>query len=233
MIRIALCVEIESYGKMMEETIAEWAHQSRLNIQEKLFLTGEELLADIELTGYYDIVLTDICLRGRLSGIETALRIRQIYEYFCLIFMSEESCFDREALRLCPFRYLEKPVDRSNLVESLNQAADRYHLIHDIFVFRFKGISHFIRLSEVLYFVSDKRIIHILMEDGREYVFYGKLNELEGKLWKYSSRFFRIHQSYLINGRQVEQYHYRFVVMRNRDKISITRMKRRKRPEQE
>lgn len=228
MIRIALCVETESYGKTMEERIAEWALQSRLNVQEKIFLTGEELLADIEQTGYYDIVLTDIYLQGNLSGIDTASRIRQIYEYFCLIFMSGEDRYVKEAFRLCPFRYLEKPIERSYLLESLNQAVDRYRMLHDIFVFRYKGMNYCIRLSEVLYFVSDKRVIHILMEDDREYLFYGKLDELERELHKYSFRFFRIHQSYLINGRQVERYHPKFVVMRNRERIPITRTARRK-----
>ena len=52
------------------------------------------------------------------------------------------------------------------------------------------------------------------------------LDELEKELFGYSSRFFRIHQSYLINGSQVEQYHSRFVVMRNREKIPIARGKR-------
>ena len=226
MIRIALCAETENYGKKMEERIAEWAFQGRLNIQEKIFLTGEELLADVEQTGYYDIVLTDICLQGNLSGIDTAFRIRQIYEYFCLIFMSGEERYYKEAFRLCPFRYLEKPIERSYLLESLNQAVDRYQMLHDIFVFRYKGMSYCIRLSEVLYFVSDKRVIHILMENGREYLFYGKLDELEKELLKYSFRYYRIHQSYLINGRQVEQFHPRYVVMRNREKIPVTRTKK-------
>ena len=226
MICIALCVRTHDYGEILKERISKWGLQRQLNYQINVFLTGEELLADIELTGYYDIVLTDIRLRGRLSGIETALRIRQIYDYFCLIFMSGEDDFDNEVLRLCPFQYLEKPIDKRCLVESLTQAVERYRLNHDISAFRYKGMGYCIRLSEVLYFVSDKRVIHILMENGRKYMFYGKLDELEKELFGYSSRFFRIHQSYLINGSQVEQYHSRFVVMRNREKIPIARGKR-------
>ena len=65
-----------------------------------------------------------------------------------------------------------------------------------------------------------------MMENGREYLFYGKLDELEKELLKYSFRFYRIHQSYLINGRQVEQFHPRYVVMRNREKIPVTRTKK-------
>lgn len=222
MLRIAICNGSAAYGGLVEGVICEWAQQRQINIQTRRFVTGEEILADIEQTGYYHIVLMDTCLSGKMSGIKTAETIRQIYEYFCLIFMSREERYDKEIFRLHPFRYFEVPIVRGNLYESLNQAVDRYQLMCEIFVFRFKGMTYCIRLSEVLYFVSDRRIIRIRMECGREYVFYGKLAELEKELEKYTIRFFRIHQSYLVNGRQIEQYHSKYVVMRNREMIPVS-----------
>lgn len=223
MIRIALCMETENYGKVLKESILEWMLQNQFNSEVELFFTGEELLADMEQTGYFPIVLMDIHLRGNLNGIDTASRIRRIYKYFCLIFMSQEDRYCKEMFKLHPFCCLPKPVERKWLNECLSQAVDRYQRIYEIFAFRYKGMNYCIRLSEVVYFVSDKRIIRILMEDGREYAFYGKLDEQEKVLRKYLSRFLRIHQSYLINGRQIEQYHSKFVVMRNGERLPITR----------
>ncbi|MGN0377727.1 MAG: LytR/AlgR family response regulator transcription factor [Suilimivivens sp.] len=222
MIRIAICMETESYGKAVIGTVLEWAVQGQYNIQPKLFLTGEEVLADIEQTGYYDIVLMDMILKGKMSGMDTAREIRQIYKYFCLIFLSKQENYCNEVFRLHPFEYLEKPVRKRYLSESLSQAVESYHFMYETFAFRFKGRSYCIRLSEVLYFASDKRVIRIYMEDGIEYVFYGKLDELERKIEKYAARFFRVHQSYLINGKQVAQYHPKYVIMRNRKMIPIS-----------
>lgn len=222
MLRIAICMETESYGRLVERTIDEWALQQQLNIQIKVFLTGEEVLVDIEQTGYFDIVLLDTCLKGNMSGINTAKKIRQIYEDFCLIFISGHDKYYKEAFRLHSYQYLEKPVVKGILLESLSQIAERYHVMNETFVFRFKGMAYCIRLSEVLYFTSDKRVIRICMEDGREFVFYEKLDELERQLQKYSSRFFRVHQSFLINGGQVEQYHPRFIVMRKGQRIPVS-----------
>lgn len=222
MLRIAICNESAVYGEMIEKVVCEWSLQRQLNIQIRRFVTGEEILADIEQTGYFNIVLMDTGLRGNISGIDTAEKIRQIYEYFCLIFVSGEDKYYKEVLRLHPFQYLEKPISKRKLLDSLNQAVDKYQLIHETFSFRFKGTAYCVRLSEVLYFASDKRIIRICMEDGREYVFYGKLDELEEEIQKYTSRFFRVHQSFLVNGRQIEQYHSRFVIMRKGHRIPIS-----------
>lgn len=222
MIRIGICSETAAFGDLLKRNIEEWGKRQRTNLQIKLFVTGEEILADIEQTGYFDILLMDTRLNGSISGIDTAWKVRQIYESFCLIFMFGKEKMYKEVMKLQPFRCLDKPIRKADLFEGLTQAADRYRLLQEIFVFRFKGITYCIRLREVLYFTSDRRVIRIYMENGREYVFYEKLDELEKKLQNSTAEFFRVHQSYLINVRQVEQYHYRFVIMRNKETIPIS-----------
>ena len=69
-------------------------------------------------------------------------------------------------------------------------------------------------------------MIRILMENDKEYVFYEKLDDLERILADYNNRFIRIHQSYLVNGRQIEQYLPGYVVMRNGDVLPVSRDKK-------
>lgn len=226
MLRIAICDDAAAYGDRLAQTVKKWAIERQLNIQLKNFISGEELLADIEFTGYFDIILMDIDLKGGMNGIETAGRIKKIYEHFCLIFISQYDNYYKEAFRVYPFQYLEKTTTKSRLIEILNQAVDRYRYLQEIFVFRFKGITYSIRLHEVLYFASDKRVIRICMENGTEYVFYEKLDEIEKKLKKYNNHFIRIHKSYLVNGRQVEMYHPKYVKMRNKQILPVSMDKR-------
>ncbi|MBD5454935.1 MAG: response regulator transcription factor [Lachnospiraceae bacterium] len=222
MLRIAICNETTACGELFEKSIGEWAFGQKINIEAKTFDRGEEVLADIEQTGYFDIVLMDTVLKGNLSGIDTAKEIRRLYEYFCLIFVSGHNGYDNRIFDMHPFHYLEKPITKGKLFESLNGAVKSYRFLYETFVFRFNGINYCIRLQEVVYFVSDRRRIRICMENGREYIFYEKMDELEKRLRKHLVKFFRVHQSYLINGRQIEQYQYKYVVMRNRKIIPVS-----------
>ena len=64
------------------------------------------------------------------------------------------------------------------------------------------------------------------MENGDVYKFYKKLDDLEEQLKRFTSRFLRIHKSYLVNGSQILQFHPKYVVMRNKEQLSISAEKR-------
>lgn len=222
MLRIAICDDIAAYGEWLAKIVEKWAIQRHLNIQLKKFVSGEELLADMEATGYFDIVLMDIALNGGMDGVTVATKIKEIHEHFCLIFISQYDNYYKEVFPIHPFQYLEKPTSENKLIENLDQAVRSYRYLHELYVFRFKGMTYSIQLREVLYFVSDKRVISICMENGERYMFYEKLDQLEKQLEQYSCRFLRIHKSYLVNSRQVQQFHSKYVIMRNKDKLPIS-----------
>lgn len=226
MIRAAVCEDAFVYAARLERMIAEWAGKENINIQTQIFHCGEELLADIEISGSYNLIFMDIELKGGMSGIQTAEKIRESDLDACIVFVSQYDCYYRAALKTYPFQYLEKPVDRARLFKLLDYAGKQYGYLKDSFVFRFKNITYSIRLSKVLYFASDRRIIHIYMEDGEEYQFYDKLDELEKQLEMRTCRFFRIHKSYLVNGIQIEQFRADCVVMRNKERLTISKEKR-------
>ena len=78
MLRIAICDDAAAYGDWLAGFVEEWALGRRLNIQLRTFISGEELLADIEAKGYYDVVIMDIDLKDGMSGIYTAEKIKKI-----------------------------------------------------------------------------------------------------------------------------------------------------------
>ena len=125
-----------------------------------------------------------------------------------------------------PFQYFEKSVSEKRIIESLEQAQRDYRYLNEIYVFRYKGITCSIQLQDVLYFCSDRRVVRVKMQDGEEYTFYKKLDELEEQMQKYSTKFLRIHKSYLVNGWQILQYHPKHVVLRNKEELPISIEKR-------
>lgn len=226
MLRIAICEDAKDYGERLAGIVERWAMQRQINIQLKKFISGEELLADVEVTGYFDIVLLDIVFERGIDGLTVAKKIKELYEHFCLIFISQYDNYYKEVFHIHPFQYLEKSSSEKKIIESLEQAERDFRYLNEIYVFRYKGMTYSIQLQDVMYFSSDKRVIRVLMQNGDEYFFYKKLDELEGQMQKYNTKFLRIHKSYLVNGWQILQYHPKFVVMRNKERLPISSEKR-------
>lgn len=226
MLRVAICDDAKEYGDWLARVVEKWAINRQLNIQLKKFISGEELLADVEASGYFDIVLLDIMFEGGIDGLTVAKKIREIYEHFCLIFISQYDDYYKDAFPMRPFQYFEKSVSEKRIIESLEQAQKDYRYLNEIYVFRYKGITCSIQLQDVLYFCSDRRVVRVKMQDGEEYIFYKKLDEIEEQMQKYNTKFLRIHKSYLVNGWQILQYHPKHVVLRNKEKLPISSEKR-------
>ena len=226
MFRVAICDDLQENTQSVAAIVEEWAAVRQMNVQLRKFASGEDLLAELEMAGDFNIVLLDIELGGGMDGITIAMKMREMNKHFCLIFISQYEGYYREAFMAYPFQYLEKPVSKNRLTETLNQAVDSCLDLNESFFFRFKNRTYNIRLREVLYFSSDKRVIRIYMENGDIHMFYEKLDELEERLKSSDFRFLRIHQSYLVNARQIEQYHPKYVVMRNKEMLSISVEKR-------
>lgn len=226
MLRIAICDDAKEYTEKLAIVVGKWAMQRPINVQIKKFFSGEELLADVEETGYYDIVFLDIVFEHGIDGLTVAGKLKELYERFCLIFISSYDSYYKNVFQVHPFQYLEKSSPEKKIIESLEQAEKNFRYLNEIFVFRFKRTTYSIPLQDILYFCSDKRIVRIVTQEGEEYIFYKKLDEIEEQIKRYNSIFLRIHKSYLVNGMQILQYHHKYVVMRNKEKLPISNEKR-------
>lgn len=225
MLRIAVCDDIPYYVEKMADMIESWAEERRIDVQLKKFMSGEEVLFDLEGEGSFAAVFMDIELGG-IDGMEAALKVREQNRIVSIVFVSQHEKYFKQMFRVYPFQYIEKPLSSQKVHEVMDKIVLEHKLFYESFFFRYKRITFNITLWEVLYFVSDKRRIRILLEKGREYVFYEKLDALERKLSYYNNCFIRIHQSYLVNDRHVEEFHPRYVVMRNGDELPVSREKR-------
>lgn len=225
MLRIAVCDDMSVCLEKLAGDIEIWAGQRRFNVQLEKFTSGEEVLFEQETAGDFAAVFMDIELAG-IDGMETALKLREKNRLTSIVFVSQYEQYFKQMFRLYPVQYLEKPVARRKVFEVLDQIVEEHKLFYESFFFKYNRRTFNIPLYRVLYFVSERRLIRILMEDGREYVFYEKMDSLERFLTDYSSRFIRIHQSYLVNSRQIEQYFPRHVTLCNGDVLPISRDKK-------
>lgn len=227
MFRIAVCDDIPVYVEELAAGIETWAGQRHLNVHLERFFSGEEVLLNQEAAGDFTAVFMDIELEG-MDGMKAAVKLRERNRFVSIVFVSQYEQYLKQMFQVYPFQYIEKPVLRQKVYKVLDQIMEEHKLFYESFIFQYNRRIFNITLWDVLYFASERRIIKILMESGREYVFYEKLDSLERTLMDYSNHFIRIHQSYLVNGRQIEQCFPRQVMMRNGDVLPISRERKEK-----
>lgn len=225
MVRIAVCDDVLHYVEALSAMIRRWAWEKHLNLQLETFQSGEEVLWAAEEKGSFHAVFMDIELTG-MSGIETAVALRQMDRYMNIVFVSQYDNYFRQMFEIYPCYYIEKPISEKRLFEILDRVMEEHKYIYAMYTFRYKRRNHRISLRKVLYFCSERRRIRIVTEDRREYVFYKKLDTVEQQLADYEVAFIRIHKSFLVNSRQVEQFYADHVMMSNGERLAVSRERR-------
>lgn len=193
MIHIAVC----------EDNDADLAHLRGLLHQTKLlcdfteYTSAEPLLLDMENgQKHFDVFLLDIFLPGR-NGVETARRIRSLDEKAVLIFLTTSEDFYREAFDLYAFHYLIKPIRLVDLTEVLTKAADHIHAPEETLSILSNRQKFLLRLADIVYIDSYNHMLRFHMQDGQQYVSYGKLDEIQAQLAP--GLFVRCHKSFIVN----------------------------------
>ncbi len=222
MLRIAVCDDIPLHMERLTEYMQCWSMDRGISIQVMKFQSGEEILFEIESSGDFTAVFLDIELNG-MNGMETAINIRKQNRLVSVVFVSQYDTYFREIFKLYPVQFIEKPVAKRKVFLILDQILEEHRYVYESFQFQYKHRAYNINLREVLYFASERRTVKILLETGAEYCVYGKLDDIEKMLECYRTPFIRIHQSYLVNGRQIEQYHRRMVMLRNKASLPVSR----------
>ena len=190
----------------------------------RCFQDGWELIQAVEQEPefYADLILMDIRM-PKLDGIRTAELLREKQVEADIIFITAHSEYVFLGYEVHAYDYLLKPLTTQKLERTLRrylselQKNARQHLM----VNKRTGGGR-IPLNHVLYFASDKRKIHAVLETPHESVeFYMKMGELEEILK--GCGFFRRHQSFLINMHKVHSWDGNEVLMLSQERIPVSR----------
>lgn len=203
------------------------------------FCSGEELLDYQKQNGRIeaiDILFLDIKLQD-IDGIAVAKQLRREMENQnkaiwgslpLLIFVTGSSEYMHSAFSVNAFQYLVKPLNETEFRAVFAQALREYqHLTEyeseetkEILV-KNKGQIRRVPADTVYYIESSNRKVILYLLDER-IEFYDKISELEQLL---RPEFFRIHKGYLINMQYVECYDRSEVLMKNGDRLLISKYK--------
>jgi DNA-binding LytR/AlgR family response regulator len=166
------------------------------------------------------LVFLDI-LFGPPKGIVVGHKIREDLqnENIHIVYISGAEQYAMKLFKSRPFDFLIKPFGKEEVMKVIEKSMDLTDLYNQSFEFQYDKVRYSILYSEIIYFESKAR--KVLIHTANEvYEFYGKINNVQQDV---NGKFYRVHQSYMINPTYVQQFLYDKVIMRNGTVISISK----------
>jgi len=166
------------------------------------FSAGSRLLHWMENhAGELDLIFLDMEMDG-MNGLETARRLRAMDEGLQLVFVTGHADYVFDGYSVGALGYLMKPVRPERLSDVLERCTEAlYRESSRAFLCRSGDTTYRIPKRNILYFYSDRRQV-ICVTVGRNYTFYGKLDQVEQEA---GEGFVRIHQRYLVQATAVDR----------------------------
>lgn len=140
------------------------------------------------------------------NGIEFAETLRKINPSVKLVFVtSYANEYNQEIFRCPPGRepiaFLAKPVEEAYLRNALEKIEAGLEEKSDFIHITKSRHSEYIKCDSIIYVASDKRQLRLISEN-EEYICYGNMGDILGKLPHY---FCQCHRSYIINLKRIRR----------------------------
>lgn len=220
MYNIGICDDGKNTCAGLEEMVLSYAQQKKIDMDTRVWYTGEELCQYLEQGGHLDILFLDIEL-FEVTGIEVGDFIRNKMEDrgMQIVYISGKSSYAQKLFKTQPMDFLVKPITRQQIEDALELGVKLLEKNAQKFEFQNGKDYYYVAYGEIIFFESVGRKIKVVTL-GTEKEFYGGIRDLEKKLPR---EFFTIHQSYVINRTHVLRYTYEMVEMDNGTMLSISK----------
>lgn len=225
-LKIAVCDDEPSMVEEIKGLISKAGEALQVPYTAEYFLSGEDLIKQLNKGGSYDLIYLDISMK-KLSGIDVGKYVREqlLNRRTLLIFISSYEERAKELFECWTFRFLVKPIDQEKFTEYFCSACQylgfegqKYLEFKEI-----KGELTSVPFKDIVYLESTGRTIQLVTLKER-YFFYGKLKEVVPKFT--GSDFIRIHNSILVNFDFISLIRYDSVVLKNGETKDISGPKR-------
>ena len=219
--RIAICDDNNSDGKLVADIIRSFADQSNLNIQISQFTDGESMLAAAGGEPF-DLYILDIIMPV-LDGIMLAQEIRAMDESTRIVFLSSSNEYAHQSYRVHACDYLLKPVDKEQihaLISRLYAELER----KQAYICLQKG-REFIRLplDQLSHLEINQKMLYFYLADGHVWQIPGTLAKYESILMS-NPHFVKIHRSYVVNLQHISQLSPKDCVMFSGKNLPVSRL---------
>ncbi len=189
------------------------------------YLGGKDLLHAIKEGGMsFDIIIIEADL-GVDNGIDLIEMIKKRFYSSYVIFMSEKDDFCKQAFRVQPYHFLDKPLEYRKLKEVLHALIKTMVVFPPVLDFFYKYGYYRIYLENIVYIECCQRKLVVHMQDERIYEFYNNLCDVEEQIARSSQQFLRVHRSFLVNMCYIKVIQPGRVILHNGEMIPLSAQK--------
>jgi len=157
------------------------------------FTNAKDFLSSIS-TNTIDVLLIDVELKYKLTGIEIAKQIRKSNKNCYIIFITGHLEYGLIAYKCKTFDFLSKPITLERLEETIIRLFDDINGNHKIFI-KLDNKNTIIEQQQIDYIKRDGMKI-VFHTNSRDYQIYSSFNKLQEKL---PNNFVRCHKSFIAN----------------------------------
>lgn len=227
MVEIAVCDDETRFAVLIEKLLEKIAKKNRVKINIEVFTDGFDIVREIKKGYCFDIIYMDIEMKGK-NGLEAAKEIREIDKVALLIYVSNYESYMAETFDYRPFQFLVKPINEVVFEKYFLKAYTEITKNEQYFHYKYKKIYYKVLIQKIIYFESDKRVIFMKCEENLDTVrkFYEKLDNIEKFMENSDMYFLRIHQSFLVNYKYIEEMFYDKIILLNGETLYISEDRR-------
>ncbi len=193
-LNIAICDDETIILDEIKELIKTEFDKQEIKVNISKFEKGEDLLYNNNIC-YFDVVFLDIELKT-INGLEIAKELRKSGYNNLIVFITSFVDYVLDGYKTDAFRFILK----NNIEVQLNECV--LAISESLKTRKYQIDNDLIDIKDILYAMSDNRIINLYLKNGKTKTEYMKLDDFEEKM--NSKLLCRVHQSYLINIDYVE-----------------------------
>lgn len=229
MYHIAICDDSREYISYIKSMLDEAKGDKNIDFKIYEFMSGEELVLNLDREIDYDLLILDMQLGG-MDGDEAAEIFRKKFPYAVLAFCSGVHLPTIKSFKVTPFRYLLKRQTRQELVETIKEILDEVekNSKEPTITAHYRWTTQRIKIDNVLYIENSKRggrVVVCAKCDEAKYEEKLLVDEKpERLLEKYEQYGFALAQStYLVNMNHIEILHVEDFVFDTGEVMKIAR----------
>lgn len=220
MFQMAICDDDKMFSENFKNCLEIIVKKLNIECNILIWHKGSELIKYLTQRNKVDLLFLDIELMES-NGINLGKFIREELLDFQmqLVYISYEQRYAMQLFETEPMDFLVKPIETEQLEKVLQRFLKKQMGVGKIFTFKEEHGKAWIPYASICYFQSmnHKVVVHTI-EGQKE--FYGKLADIENITPDY---FVRIHKSYLVNECFISRFHYDKVILRNNQKLTISK----------
>lgn len=207
MLNIGICDDMLDQLEVISNYINEYIEFNSIDAQVQEFTNPDALLRVCETESFH-IYILDIVM-PMINGIELGKEIRRIDRQAQIIYASTEKSFALDSFSANPINYLIKPIDKSQLFETLDLAISRVNTDEEeVITLKTKEGIRVVKLSSIIYCEYTNHFVQYILMGGETIntltIQESFSQHTESLL--VNKRFIQPHSAFVVNMTKVEKF---------------------------